>query len=791
MAALDAVIPDHTLRVLEFPALRELLASHTRSPLGRARVAALEPAGDRACIQCWLDETSELRALADAGQLPSLSGIRDIELLLQGCRQRSAPFEPGELLDIAATLGAAADAAAFFAAHAARTPRMQAHARRIGDFRAVVQAIERCIDSDRSVKDSASPALRELRRRSTNLRAQIQERLKRMLDAPEFQSVFEERLILSRNNRPVLAVKSSQRKAVAGSLIDKSNSGATVFVEPHAITELVNELEDTRFEEAREVARILWELTREVAGRQDDICGALDALGWIDLTVAKAAFSAAQRMSAPVLSDDRALDVREARHPLLLHWAMHGASRAAWDDAAQAVVPLTIQLGRDYDIVIVTGPNTGGKTVAMKTLGLLAVMTQCGLHIPAGEGSRMPVCAPVLADIGDEQDLSQSLSTFSSHMRNIVAFLRAATPQALIMLDEFGSGTDPAEGAALATAVLECLRASGAKVIVTTHLGALKTFAYSTLRVENACMEFDAQSLQPTFRMVIGQPGSSNALAVAERLGMPGGIVARAHALLDSDARDVRELLNQVQTVRNAAEASQRRAEELQEHARRAAAAAEARAQAADDGAAHRVELIMRDVRAALRDYEQAISAAPAPQAAAARALIARIEEILHGTPRAEQQRRFAASLRAGDRVYIMPLRTYGVVQAVRARQHLLRVAVDTMMLDVPFAHVSERPELRRDPRRKAEREKACAPAPAAPAPAPTPKELNAFRATLAAGMEVYVPALRSTATIIAIDQRARTASVSAGGLDVCVPWEKLRPARQSGQTNAATRHGE
>lgn len=778
----SVVVPEHTLRVLEFPALREVLASYTRSALGRARVLALAPSGDAQEIQRWLDETSELRALADADELPHLSDIRDIEMLIRECRQRATPFEPEQLLDIAATLSAASEIAAFFAAHEAQTPCMQRHARHIGDFRVVTAAITRCIEPDRRVSDHASPVLCELRRRSARLRGQIQERLKRMLDAPEFNGVFEERLIFSRNNRPVLAVKSSQRKALPGTLIDKSSSGATVFIEPHAVTELVNELEDTRFEEAREVTRILWELTRSVTERRDDICAALEALGWIDVTVAKAVFSRALRMTAPVLSDDRVLDVREARHPLLLHWALCKQTPAAWERAAQAVVPLSLQLGADYDIVIVTGPNTGGKTVAMKTLGLLAVMTQCGLHIPAQAGSRLPVYTPVLADIGDEQDLSQSLSTFSSHVRNIIAFIEAATPHALILLDEFGTGTDPAEGAALATAVLDVLRARRAHVVVTTHLGALKTYAYTTPRVENACMEFDAHSLQPTFRLLVGQPGSSNALAIAERLGMPPDIIAQAQQTLDRGTRDVRELLNHVQAARTAADDSRRRAEELQAAARAAAAAADARAQAAEETAAQRMETLLRDVRAALEDYRHVISTAPEPHATAARALIARIEELLQGTPRAEQQRRFAAALQPGDRVYVPALRTYGIVHAVRLRQQRVQIVVDNMAMEVPFTQVSERPAPQRSPRRAAAQavQPPAQPEPdESPQPEPSAPELSAFHAALTPEMDVYVPALRSVARVIAVHTNTATLRVRVAGLDVTVPFEKVRPARR------------
>ncbi|MCX7846490.1 MAG: hypothetical protein N2595_00440 [bacterium] len=775
-------IPEHTLRVLEFPTLREVLAGYTRTPLGRARALRLEPSVDKEEIQRWLHETSEMRALADAGELPQLSEIKDIEAWIETCHQRHAPFEPAELRDIASTLQTASEVAGFFAARATVAPAMQAYATRIGDFGGLVEEIRRCIEPDCTVSDEASPVLGELRGRLRHLRVQIHERLKRLLDAPEYAEVFEERLIVLRNERPALPVKAAQRRAIPGTLLDKSQTGATVFIEPHVVCDLVNELEEARIEEAREVTRILWELTRAIAARREEISDTLAIVGWIDLTVAKARLSQAQRMNVPGVSTDGVLFVHEARHPLLLHWAMQQESPVGWEEAARAVVPLTVELGRRDDVLIITGPNTGGKTVALKTVGLVTLMMQSGMHVPAGADSRLPVFATVLADIGDEQDLSRRVSTFSSHLGHIIEFIQTMTAQTLILLDELGTGTDPSEGAALAAAVLDVLREQGAKVVVTTHLGALTAYAASTPRVANASMEFDPHSMQPTYRLVVGQPGGSNALAIARRLGMPEHVLARAEGWLDPAARELGRVLNEAQEARVAAEASRARAEEEWAAARVAAEAAEARVRAANDAAADRIEQFARDVEAVLADYRHAVTSAPEPHGTAARKLFARLDELLRGTPRAEQQRRFVSGLRPGDRVYLPAFQRYADVRTVRQRQQRVEVVLDGVSMEVPFSQVSERPL----PVRRMKRAVNAGAASCAGATPPEQEvheplsgpEVEAFRAALAPGTSVYIPVLGCEAVVQRVVKDAGTVVVRSSHLEMTVPIKKVAPLR-------------
>lgn len=780
------VAPPHTLRVLEYDAVRDLLARYARTPLGRPRARMLAPSADAACIQRWLDETSEMRALLAFGNIPPLNDIRDVEATLASCRSRSSPFEPLTLRDIASTLQAAGDLARFLRAHAQRAPSLQAHASRIADFQTLTAEIQRCVEPDGSISDHASPDLLALRRRLRQLREHIHDRLKHLLDAPEYQDVFEERLIYLRNDRPVLAVKATHRRALPGVLVDKSNSGATVFIEPHAVTELTNEYDDARLEESREITRILWELTRAIAARQDEITAALEAVGWIDLTLAKALLSQALHMTAPTISNDGKACIRNARHPLLLEWALHGTQPCSWEEAAQVVVPLSLDLGTDFDVLVISGPNTGGKTVVLKTVGLLALMMQSGMHVPAAPGTCLPVYAPILADIGDEQNLAHHLSTFSSHVTNLIRFLELATPSALILLDELGTGTDPAEGAALAEAVLDTLRETRAHVLATTHLGAVTSYTARTPRVENAGMAFDLVTHQPTYRLIIGEPGTSHALATARRLGMPEHVLLRAQQAMDPAAHALQAALSRVHAARAAAEAREQLAAEAWHAARAAADAATARATAAEEAAADRIAQLVRDIRAILNDYRHTLTSAPEPHGTSARKLLARLEELLAGTPRAEQQRRFATSLRPGDRVYLPALHTFAVVQVVRPRRELVRVATDKFVLEVPFDQISERPA---PPSRPARPRRHASPTPASPAPAPSEyrpapsdAQIQSFLASLAPGATVYVPALRMQATVLRVEAASRTLVLRAQGLEITVPANKVRPARPTSQ---------
>ncbi|HVY61891.1 MAG TPA: endonuclease MutS2, partial [Planctomycetota bacterium] len=381
------------------------------------------------------------------------------------------------------------------------------------------------IDERAKVRSTASPRLGRVREEIEELKRALDVRVERISESHAVKPFLQSPKATLRNGRYVLPVKANHRHEVAGILHDKSQTGNTVYIEPHELVQLGNDLADRIFEERDEVTRILWDLTRACYERRDDLERLTGALGRVDFAFAKGKVALEYDMRAPRLVAEGGLALLDARHPLLLRMKKEG--RLDGD-----VVPATIRLGGELaDILIITGPNTGGKTVAIKTAGLLAAMAQAGLPVPCAEGSKVPFFTGFFASIGDEQAIEQSLSTFSAHVRELVKILAAADRGALVLVDELGAGTDPEEGAALGAAVLEALLAAGARVLVTTHLLSLKAFAYSRPRVENASVEFNPETLRPTYRLQVGVPGSSHAFTIARRHGMPEALVARAEAI--------------------------------------------------------------------------------------------------------------------------------------------------------------------------------------------------------------------------------------------------------------------
>jgi len=771
-------IEQHSLAALEFPALATLLASFAYTEPGRERACSVRPSTDAGQVAEWLDETSEMTRLLAAGSLPALASIGPLGPVIAQLDSPAAPLEPPELLDIAALLETGTAVRMFFEAKRDDAPRMWRHAERLAPCPALFDAIRRCIEPDKTVGDAASPLLRDLRRRIAQLRNQIADRLRRLFDDPALLHAFENRNISSRNGRPVVSVKAGARTVVAGSLLDKSNTGATLFVEPHAVTTLANELEDARLDEAREVTRILWELTRLASAEHHALALNLDILATTDLTCAKARFSAEFRMTPPCLSAQPVIELHAARHPLLLHFALQRDAAAAFS----RVVPMTIRLGGDFDCLVVTGPNTGGKTVALKTAGLITLMAQAGMHIPADHGSSLHVFSNVFADIGDEQSIEQSLSTFSSHMTTIGRILAASGPQTLVLLDELGSGTDPAEGAALATAILDFLRLRHARVIATTHLGALKLYAYSTPRTENASMQFDLESLMPTFRLIIGQPGSSNALAIARRLNLPGDVIDSAAQLLSQGATGAADLITKVQQSRVEAEEARARAHDLQSALQRRVDEVSREGQRARDHAQHLIEYTIGDMAKVVDEFADAARNAPSPWADKAAELRARVHDIAAGTPLAELRERFVQSVRPGETVYVTSLQSFGEVHEIRKRQKLMRILVDGVVCDVPFSHIAEKPFAQADTRATA-RTTRPRPSPA-PQPEPeneppqphTPEALRLFLDSLKPGDRVFVPALKSVGSLISLNRSKDECIIRIGTLDFTLPLAKLRP---------------
>jgi DNA mismatch repair protein MutS2 len=580
-----------SLDLLDFPVVRGRLAGLCGTPLGRRQAEALEPSPLRREVAVRLAETDEARALLDEGRLPPVGGVEDVGPQLARAR-RGGVLEGRDLLAVATVAAACRRLRAFFAAlPEGAAPRLRDWAQRLHQFPRLEAEVARCLDEDGEVRDQASPRLADLRRQQRALQARIRERLDALLRSPAVQPHLQEPLVTQRGDRFVLPVRVDHRHQVPGIVHDQSASGATVFIEPTAVVEANNELRRLAAEERAEVERILAELSQAAGETQPEMSYCLDILGHLDLAVAKARLSERMDGRSPELDAESGFDLRRARHPLI-----------------EKPVPLDVRLGAahaGFRALVVSGPNTGGKTVALKTAGLLVCMAQAGLHLPVAEGSRLGPVPQVFCDAGDEQGVAQNLSTFSSHMTRIVRFLAAVAPGGLVLLDELGAGTDPSEGAALGTALLERLLERGACVVATTHLSELIGFAYRHPEAENASVEFDPETLRPTYRLVIGLPGRSNALAIASRLGLDAGVVERARDLLRPGERHVERLLaGMVADERRIGEA-RAAAEDERREAQRLRSLAEESLRRAESRAAERLEAARREAADLLRSTRE------------------------------------------------------------------------------------------------------------------------------------------------------------------------------------------
>lgn len=689
-------IDEHTLMVLEYAAVQEILASFAASDLGRDAARSLYPSVDRQWAKSRIAETSEFRLVLDRGERVPMAGLRDIRPLLDQFGQKETVFEPEQLLNIADTLAASARLRLFLVnLEPSESRHLEAMGQRLGDFQALVEEINRCVGGDKRLRDEASEKLREIRRCIVLLSDKIHSEFTSLVASPQLRRALENEKFLMRHGRPVVAVKANYRHVLRGTVLDRSNTGATLYVEPDALVELSNELEDALFEERKEVTRILWQLTKLVLDERKRILDSVKMLALVDLTYAKARFSIAYNMTAPEIRSDVSLHLRQARHPLLLQWAAHQKGCAV-DELSEEVVPIDVRLGDDFDLLLVTGPNTGGKTVVLKTIGLLALMAQSGMHIPALAGSSVSVFRQIYADIGDEQSIQQSLSTFSAHMRQIITILTRTHTGTLVLLDELGAGTDPIEGAVLATSILDGLLHNGGRVVATSHLGQLKTYAYTTPRAENASVQFDTETLRPTYRLMIGTPGSSNALIIARRLGMPGSVLEQAERLLEAEADGTSELINQVQTTREDAERKRAEAQDSADEAKRIRQRLKKRLahvreqekrfkQQAD----REIDESMRSVRHTVERFAAEMQNAPQQWSRLARQLTDRVSELADGTPLAIRHAEFIATLRRGDSVYVMPFKREGVVERIRRNRRTVIVFCESKQMEVPFDEVT------------------------------------------------------------------------------------------------------
>ena len=520
-----------TLATLEFTAVRGLLADRTSFTPGREGALALEPETDLASAVRLQDETAAAKALLRATPSAGLRGAQDVRDPLRRA-DLGGILDPEQLLAIAATVRAAQ--ALFSDVHG--YPPLAARARFARPPSMVAEAIEHAIGGTGEVLDRASAALATARADLRGAQARLQQRLDGLLRS-DLARYLQDPIVTQRGGRYVVPVKSEYRGAVKGIVHDSSASGATVFIEPLEVLEANNRVREAELAEQQEVQRILDGLSRTVERASEDLHPTLEALAALDVILAKAQLADALGSERPELNDEGRLDLIAARHPLLI-------------ERDTPVVPIDVRLGTDFRVLVITGPNTGGKTVTLKTVGLLTLMAAAGLQVPAARGSALPVVRRIFADIGDEQSIAQSLSTFSSHLRNVVATLADAESGDLALLDEVGAGTDPDEGAALAMAVLETLLARGVLVAASTHYPELKAFALNSAGVMNASVEFDAESLRPTFRVHVGLPGASNAFAIAGRLGLAPDVLARAETHLSDLHRSLERTLREAERQR-------------------------------------------------------------------------------------------------------------------------------------------------------------------------------------------------------------------------------------------------
>ena len=574
---------------LELPAVLQMLSAEAVSDTAKELALELEPSADAYEVKHRLEETTAAKTMMTVRGDPGFSGVKDVRASLARADLGGA-LNTRELMDIARVLQCARLVRGYIADDSVgKTPIDSLfYALRANKF--LEEKINTSIVGEDEIADSASPELTSIRRQMRAAAARARDALTKIISSPSYAKALQEPIITMRSDRYVVPVKADHKGAVPGLVHDISASGMTLFVEPMGAVKANNELRELNAREKIEIDRILAELSADCAEHKDDIESDFDLLVRLDLIFAKAKLSYKLNCGAATL-EDKGIVLRRARHPLL--------------DQAKAV-PISLELGDSFDTLIITGPNTGGKTVSLKTIGLLAAMNQCGLHIPASDGSNLPVFSHILADIGDEQSIEQNLSTFSAHMTNIVSILKDCDDRSLLLFDELGAGTDPTEGAALAISIIEYARQKGAVIAATTHYAELKVYATNEPRVQNASCEFDVETLRPTYHLLVGIPGKSNAFAISRRLGLGEDIIEDAKNRVSTESASFEATIEKLEQTRmllekdrNEAAVKLRQAEENAKKAAFMKAELEVRLEKADIKARRDAERIIAEARAA------------------------------------------------------------------------------------------------------------------------------------------------------------------------------------------------
>ena len=549
---------EKSIRTLELPVVLEMLASLAVSDAAKEKCRGLSPVCDLEEAVRLQEETQSARERLGLYGSPSFSGVKDVSRALNRA-DHGGVLNTRELLDVADLLTASRRVAEYDRDRQGEKTVLDHLFSALHTNKFLEDKIRGAILDEETIADSASPELADIRRKMRLAASKGRQILQRIISSPSYAKVLQEALITQRDGRFVVPVKAECKGSIPGLVHDISSSGATLFVEPMGVVQANNELKELQAREEKEIDRILRILSGECAAQMMNILYDYDILVHLDVIFARGQLSYRMNAAKPILARRGGIVLRRARHPLL--------------DKAKAV-PISLELGNSYDTLVITGPNTGGKTVTLKTIGLLTLMAQCGLQIPADDGCRLRVFDRVLADVGDEQSIEQSLSTFSAHMSNTVEILRQADENSLLLFDELGAGTDPVEGAALAIAIIQNGRSKGALIAATTHYAEMKTFAMTTAGVENASCEFDVATLRPTYRLLIGIPGKSNAFAISRRLGLDEEVIAAAKAQMDSESIRFEDVLTQLEEKRQRLEKAQAEADRLwqqsQEDARKA-----------------------------------------------------------------------------------------------------------------------------------------------------------------------------------------------------------------------------
>lgn len=674
---------------LEFDAVLARWVERAVTALGRARLAAAAPYADREEACEAQARTARLLRLFRAGESVPLGATRDLREPFARARRGGAPFDPEELAAARDFLETVENLRQWLSEPQREAVEFAPLVAELDPLPGLREALDESIDEHGHIRDEASAHLAALRREARELRREIDTKVHSVLQRTEVRRALQEERVRFRDGRPLLAVKRERRASVPGVVHDYSHTGQTAFVEPEEAIELGDRLRRVVLEEQREIARILVAFTQRLFRHQEAIERDLAIAAEIELAHVGAVGVASGAAAIPRIPADLHLDLRRARHPLL-------EERLREEGSIDRLVPLDLHLGHEFDLLLITGPNTGGKTVAMKTVGICALLAASGLPIPAAEGSSVPFYEGIFADIGDEQGIAQNLSTFSSHLARIQTALSCASSRSLLLLDELGAGTDPQEGAALGGALLEVLLERRIPTLASTHLGALKAFAYRHPRAENASVEFDAASLRPLYRLIVGLPGESNALRIARRLGLDEDVLRRAAGFLEQRDDALAEVLEEVRVARTEAESARSRAKDLEgRRAEELGAAAEARREAE--------ELRRTTAAEADRVVEESFSvvrneiAAFTPQLGAFRpaererleALFAALGRAMAGTPLGQRRREFLAGLKPGDWVYVPRLRQRCAVRRIDPKREVLLLLAKGMQMTVAFDEVT------------------------------------------------------------------------------------------------------